>query len=85
MRSRLEVVFGAFAGDLLNPTFTSLRVLDANGALSERVSVGEAATLHFSTTGAASRVWFRKYGTLDWRLRREKATHSEALARSTLG
>lgn len=78
LRGELDVVFGDNASDLLAPTFTSLRVLNTAGALSEHVAVGEAATLRFSAADFTSdfstritrpertRVSWRAHGDIAW-------------------
>jgi len=61
LRGELEVASGSVA------TLTSLRLLDAQGALVERVKVGEAATLRFSTVDAkTARVFSRTHGAQTW-------------------
>ncbi|HEV7767053.1 MAG TPA: S8 family serine peptidase [Thermoanaerobaculia bacterium] len=80
LRGELDITYGTQTNDLVAPTFTSLRVLDANGDIAERLDVDEAGVLRFSAadldvandyTSRAmrperTRVSYRVHGTLAW-------------------
>jgi subtilisin family serine protease len=97
LRGELEVVFGDVANDLIAPTFTSLRVLDATGALTERLAAGEAGALRFSAADFAidsstrptrperTRVSYRIHGAGIWSPLQVVIEGSEPGSPSTLG
>lgn len=80
LRGELAIAFGASPADLIAPTLTSMRVLDAQGALAERVDVGEAGVLRFSaadldfsndfstkpTRPEKTRTFYRAHGASAW-------------------
>jgi hypothetical protein len=97
VRGELDITYGTQTSDLVAPTFTSLRVLDANGNLAERLAVAEAGMLRFSaadfdvdyTTRAIrsekTRVSYRAHGTLAWIPLPVAVESTESGSRSTLG
>jgi hypothetical protein len=78
LRGELEVVFASVAGDLVAPSLTSLRVLDIDGPLTDRLALGEFGRLQFSAADFAgdfstratrperTRVSYRMHGALIW-------------------
>lgn len=78
-RGELEVRFGSDPADVIAPTLTSLRVVNALGRIIGRLEPGSAVALHFSAAdfeypsgatrplnAAATRVWYRLSGTSAW-------------------
>ncbi|HYK02340.1 MAG TPA: S8 family serine peptidase [Thermoanaerobaculia bacterium] len=98
-RGELEVQFGRDETDLIAPTFTSLRVLDALGHPTSRLRRNTAATLHFSIAdhdyrsdaqtqplkSEATRVWYRPSGTTAWQPLSVANTGSDPGTFTTLG
>jgi hypothetical protein len=81
-RGELEVRFGSDPSDLIAPTLTSLRVVNAQNRLTEHFDRNGTATLFFSAADLAypfrafgetrelkreaTRVWYRVHGTTEW-------------------
>lgn len=99
LRGELDITYGTQTNDLVAPTFTSLRVLDANGDIAERLDIGEVGVLRFSAadldvandyTSRAmrperTRVSYRAHGALAWIPLTSVIQDSESGSQTTLG
>lgn len=97
-RGVLDVRFGTSADDLIAPTLTSLRVLDATGATRSTLVEGEQAWLHFSIADAdfprggetkpskpqMTRAWAKGRGDVDWQSLPVVITGSETGSHTSL-